>query len=96
MIRERWRFTGEGKNRKLRRVDDDAPLRGKGAGMQVIRDIDPYLSPLGTGPVGSRRARREELRRHNCVEIDPSMHPSRFKGRPDESVDRLIDRIFKD
>ncbi len=42
------------------------------ANTYVISDIEPYKSPLGTGVVGSRMARREELKRHNCREVDPS------------------------
>lgn len=45
---------------------------GKGQGLQVIPDIQPYESPLGTGEISSRRARREEMKRHNVREVDPS------------------------
>lgn len=90
MIRERWRFVGQGKKRKLRRVDDDAPL-SRGAGLQIIGDIKPYMSPLGTGEVSSRHQRREELKRNNCREVDPSEKtPQR---RPDP-LDRTLSRIF--
>ena len=37
-----------------------------------IPDVTPYLSPLGTGLVTSRSQRREEFKRHNCRETDPS------------------------
>jgi len=91
MVRERWRWNG----RRMVRVRLDEAPRLRGDGLQVIRDIDPYMSPLGTGEVGSRRARREELKRHNCVEVEPSMHPSRFKGPTDDGIGRLVDRIFR-
>jgi hypothetical protein len=38
----------------------------------VAGDIKPYLSPLGTGEITSRSHRREELKRHDCREVDPS------------------------
>lgn len=95
MIRERWRHVGVGKKRRLVRVDGDAPLRS-GAGLQIVRDIDPYLSPLGTGLVGSRRARREELKRHDCIEVDPSGHPRNPRPSRPDPVDQLFDRILRD
>lgn len=38
---------------------------------QVMRDIDEYLSPCGTGLITSRSSRREDLKRNNCVEAPP-------------------------
>lgn len=38
----------------------------------IQRDLAPYKSPLGTGWVDGRRARREELKRSGCREVDPS------------------------
>lgn len=38
----------------------------------VVSDIPEYRSPLGTGIVSGRAQRREELKRHNCREVDPS------------------------
>lgn len=37
----------------------------------VISDLPAYMSPLGTGLIDGRRARREDLKRHNCREVDP-------------------------
>lgn len=42
------------------------------ASPMVISDLPPYLSPLGTGIIDGRKARREDLARHGCREIDPS------------------------
>lgn len=39
---------------------------------QIMSDIEPYRSPLGNGWVTSRSARREDLKRGNCREVDPS------------------------
>jgi hypothetical protein len=49
---------------------DEAPPRN--AGPFVLSDIPAYKSPLGTGWVEGRTARREELKRSNCREVDPS------------------------
>ena len=38
-------------------------------------DIPAYRSPLGTGMIEGRRARREDLLRGNCREVDPSEKP---------------------
>ena len=38
----------------------------------ILGDIPEYLSPLGTGLITSRSQRREELKRNNCREVDPS------------------------
>lgn len=38
----------------------------------VWSDLPAYKSPLGTGVVEGRTARREEMKRHNCREVDPT------------------------
>ena len=38
----------------------------------VVPDLPGYLSPLGTGLIEGRAARREDLKRGNCREVDPS------------------------
>jgi hypothetical protein len=38
---------------------------------RVISDTPAYMSPLGTGLIDGRRARREDLKRHNCREVAP-------------------------
>ncbi len=44
----------------------------------------PYMSPLGTGEVTSRRQRREEMKRAGCREVDPS-EVGTFSRREQES-----------
>jgi hypothetical protein len=41
-------------------------------GFSIWSDLRAYRSPLGTGWVDGRAARREDLKRHNCREVDPS------------------------
>lgn len=38
----------------------------------VRGDLAPYKSPLGNGWIDGRRARREEMARHDVREVDPS------------------------
>lgn len=54
--------------------------RERRATLQIISDIEPYKSPLGTGVVGSRRERREELKRSGCREVDPSEFKAQYKN----------------
>lgn len=42
-------------------------------GLQIIREIDPYLSPINDKPVMNRRERRDDLLRHNCVPYEPTL-----------------------
>ena len=39
---------------------------------QIMRDLPGYKSPLGTGWIEGRAARREDMKRGNCREVDPS------------------------
>lgn len=43
----------------------------------VMRDIPAYASPINGQIIGSRSERREDLKRNNCVEAEPSMFPKR-------------------
>ena len=38
---------------------------------QLMRDIPEYMSPVGSGLITSRSQRREDLKRHDCVEAPP-------------------------
>lgn len=51
---------------------------GRGQGLQIIPDLPDYMSPLGNGVISGRRARREEMARHNVREVDPG----EFKFKP--------------
>lgn len=46
---------------------------------QVWPDLPEYISPITGEPVRGRKARKEDLARHNCVEVDPSVSRSRSK-----------------
>ena len=52
--------------------------RGKPVAPMVMRDIPEYKSPLGTGLITSRSQRREDLKRGNAREVDPSEYKPRY------------------
>ena len=47
----------------------------KAAGPYIRGDIPAYVSPLGTGVIDGRSARREDMKRGNVREVDPSERP---------------------
>ena len=66
-----------------RLVDDDgAPLNDESAPFvpnvpYVVSDIPGYRSPINGEWIEGRKARREDLKRNDCVERDP---PARKRG----------------
>lgn len=69
MARYVWRdgaFRDPSTNRPM-----DLPERDVIAAPLIQSDLPPYMSPLGTGLIDGRRARREDLKRGNCREVDP-------------------------
>lgn len=57
----------------------------------IHRDIPAYRSPVGTGWVDGRAARREDLARAGCREVDPSERPTR-RAEPEWVKDWRADR----
>lgn len=55
------------------------PARDGICAPQVISDIDEYASPIDGRPITSRSHRREDLKRNNCVEFEPSLSPTKGK-----------------
>lgn len=47
----------------------------------IIGDIPEYRSPIDGRVIGSRSQRRDDLKRNNCVEYEPSMSPTKGKLR---------------
>lgn len=47
----------------------------------VVSDIPEYRSPIDGKPITSRSHRREDLKRNNCVEYEPSLSPTKGKFR---------------
>jgi hypothetical protein len=55
---------------KLKQQADEMNISAKGP--YVISDTPGYLSPLGTGWIEGKSARREDLKRSGCREVEPS------------------------
>ncbi len=47
----------------------------------IISDIPEYASPIDGRMITSRSERRDDLKRNNCVEYEPSMSPTKGKYR---------------
>ncbi len=47
---------------------------------RVVSDIEPYKSPLGNYMVDGNTARREDLKRNGCREVDPSEYEPVFRN----------------
>ena len=62
-------------------------------GITIIRDLPGYKSPLGTGYIDGRAARREDLKKHGCREVDPSEF--RFQPRNPRHFDKAHERRDK-
>jgi len=59
----------------------------------VVRDIH-YRSPISGQEITSRSARREEMKRHNVREVDPSEFTPRYaKRRNAEANRRDVEKI---
>jgi hypothetical protein len=64
MPRYRWNGTA-----LVEITGDDEP---RAPGVQIMRDLPAYKSPLGDGWIEGRAARREHLKRTGCREVDKS------------------------
>ncbi|MER9533037.1 hypothetical protein NKI89_24970 [Mesorhizobium sp. M0309] len=59
----------------------EKPFAGKITMPHVISDILEYRSPVDGALIGSRSQRRDDLKKHNCVEYEPSLSPTKGKFR---------------
>jgi len=53
-------------------VPVSAFARAPQVGPMIVRDTPAYISPVTGKPVDGRAARREDLKRSGCREVDPS------------------------
>jgi hypothetical protein len=53
------------------RLPMELPKSNKITAPLIQSDLPAYMSPLGTGLIDGRRARREDLKRNNCREVAP-------------------------
>ena len=59
----------------------DLPFKGQITLPHMRGDIQPYTSPITGQIVDGRAARREELKRHNCIEAGDKPRLNRGKVR---------------
>ena len=67
-MRQRFRYNRD--TREIYEVFDQGPAPQ--VAPHVWSDIPEYQSPLGKHLISSRSARKEELKRNGCREIEPS------------------------
>jgi hypothetical protein len=66
----------------------EKPYPGQITMPYVRGDIPAYRSPVTGELIEGRAARREDLKRHNCREVDPSERPT--EGYRSEKFDRKM------
>lgn len=57
----------------------DKPFAGAIVMPTIISDIPEYRSPIDGRLITSRSERRDDLKRNNCVEWEPSLSPTKGK-----------------
>jgi hypothetical protein len=57
------------------------PLSGEIAAPIIMKPMPTYRSPIDGRVINSRQERKDDLKRHNCVEYEPSMSPTKGKFR---------------
>lgn len=65
-------------------VPMEKPFAGQIVMPNVMSDILEYRSPVDGALIGSRSQRRDDLKKHNCVEYEPSLSPTKGKFRNPE------------
>jgi hypothetical protein len=78
MARYFWR---DGKFVDRDGVEMEMPFEGQICAPAVMSDIPEYPSPIDDRMITSRSHRREDLKRNNCFEYEPSMSPTKGKFR---------------
>jgi hypothetical protein len=77
MARRRFRYDAEAN--KMVEVSIDTPALGPT--VYIMRDLPEYRSPVTGLPVDGRAARREDLARAGCREVDPSEIKTAIHGK---------------
>jgi hypothetical protein len=63
-------------------------------------DLPGYESPVTGGWIEGRRARREDLKKHGCIEYDPemkqdaAMNRQRSEEQLDRKIEESVERIY--
>lgn len=75
----RYVWTDQGFVDRNTRQPMDKPFAGAIVMPTVISDIPEYRSPIDGRLITSRSERRDDLKRNNCVEWEPSLSPTKGK-----------------
>ncbi len=59
----------------------------------IVRDLPAYRSPIDGRVIDGRAARREDLKRNNCIAVEPGMYPER--GYRNEKLARKFGALPK-
>ena len=89
-MRTRYRqikVNGEWKLVEIDRIPE--PSRG----LTIIPDLPAYRSPIDGRAIDGRKQRREDLKRHGCVEYDPGMKQDTERRR--QESERRLDDLLK-
>ncbi len=73
----------------------DRNRAGRGHGLQLVRDVDPYRSVITGETIGGRRQHRDHLRAHGCVEIGNDMPQRRESGIDREGIRQDLKRALE-
>lgn len=57
------------------------PYWSQSPGIQIMRDIAPYQSPVSGKWISSRPERRDDLRATGCREVDPTEKPAFMRDK---------------
>lgn len=60
----------------------------------IAPSFEDYVSPIDGSPITSKRKRKEEMARHNCVDYEPSMvdESTRRMKEGERKLEKEIDR----
>lgn len=72
-----------------------APVVGEFPCPQVQADIEPYLSPVSGEYVSGKRAKRDDLAKHNCVDAAelPRKTDGKFRSKKFAAKRGLMDQL---
>jgi len=77
----RYRFNGEIFVDRQTGVPMEKPFAGKLTMPTIISDIPAYASPIDGRMITTRSERRDDLKRNNCVEYEPSLGPTKGQAK---------------
>lgn len=58
------------------------------AAPMIIKDIAPYRSPVSGEVISGRRAKKDDLERHNCIDANDMPSPTNKKFRSREFAEK--------